>query len=324
MRAVICQNFDQPETLTVQTLPDPQPGPGEVVIAVEAAGVNYPDALMVMGQYQVRPPLPFTPGAEAAGRISAVGEGVTGLQVGQRVAAFTGTGAFASHLKADARAVLPLPDALPLDVAATLPLAYGTSLHALIQRGALQAGETLLVLGAAGGVGLAAVMIGKALGARVIAGVSSPEKGEVARQHGADEVIEYGTEDLRERLKTLTGGHGPDVIFDPVGDRYAEAAFRSIAWGGRYLVIGFAGGEIPRLSLNLPLLKGASIVGVFWGEFARRDPQTNARNLARLSAWIAQGEVHPLVSERYELERTGEALRALLDRRVTGKVVLTP
>ncbi|ACO47879.1 NADPH:quinone oxidoreductase family protein [Deinococcus deserti] len=324
MRAVICQTFDQPETLTVQTLPDPQPGPGEVVIAVEAAGVNYPDALMVMGQYQVRPPLPFTPGAEAAGRISAVGEGVTGLQVGQRVAAFTGTGAFASHLKADARAVMPLPDALPLDVAATLPLAYGTSLHALIQRGALQPGETLLVLGAAGGVGLAAVMIGKALGARVIAGVSTPEKGDVARQHGADEVIEYSTEDLRERLKSLTGGQGPDVIFDPVGDRYAEAAFRSIAWGGRYLVIGFAGGEIPRLPLNLPLLKGASIVGVFWGEFARRDPQGNTRNLSRLAAWIAQGEVRPLVSERYPLERTGEALRALLDRRVTGKVVLTP
>ncbi|MFC4425067.1 NADPH:quinone oxidoreductase family protein [Deinococcus navajonensis] len=322
MRAVICQTFDQPETLRVQTLPDPQPGPGEVVLAVEAAGVNYPDALMVMGQYQVKPPLPFTPGAEAAGRVLAVGTGVTHLAVGQAVVAFTGTGAFATHLKADARAVMPLPPGLAPEVAATLPLAYGTSMHALIQRAQLQHGETLLVLGAAGGVGLAAVMIGKALGARVIAGVSTTEKGEVARQHGADQVINYAETDLREGLKALQVS--PDVVFDPVGDRLAEAAFRSIAWGGRYLVVGFAGGEIPRLPLNLPLLKGASLVGVFWGEFARRDPQGNARNLARLAAWITQGEVRPLVSERYPLEEAPAALRALLERRVTGKVVLTP
>ncbi|MFC4638249.1 NADPH:quinone oxidoreductase family protein [Deinococcus hohokamensis] len=322
MRAVLCQSFDQPETLSVQTLPDPQPGPGEVVLAVEAAGVNYPDALMVMGQYQVRPPLPFTPGAEAAGRVLSVGEGVTHLRPGQAVVAFTGTGAFASQLKADARAVTALPDGLAPEVAAGLPLAYGTAMHALIQRAQLQHGETLLVLGASGGVGLAAVMIGKALGARVIAGVSTAEKGEVARRHGADEVINYTETDLREALKALQVS--PDVVFDPVGDRLAEPAFRSIAWGGRYLVIGFAGGEIPRLPLNLPLLKGASLVGVFWGEFARRDPQGNARNLARLAAWIMQGEVRPLISERYALEDAPRALRALLDRRVTGKVVLTP
>ncbi|GGL98843.1 NADPH:quinone oxidoreductase family protein [Deinococcus aerophilus] len=324
MRALICQTFDQPEALSVQTQPDPTPGPGEVVMEVRAAGVNYPDALMVMGQYQIKPPLPFIPGAEAAGVIVAVGENVRHLHVGQRAVAFTGTGAFASHLKADAGAVMPLPDGLDFEVAATLPLAYGTTMHALVDRARLQAGETLLVLGAAGGVGLAAVMIGKALGARVIAATGSDEKLQLALDHGADEGFNYASEDLRERIKALTDGKGPDVIFDPVGDRYAEPAFRSIAWGGRYLVVGFAGGEIPRLPLNLPLLKGASLVGVFWGEFAKRDPAANARNLARLSGWVLEGQVRPLVSERYTLERGPQAMRDLLERRVTGKVVITP
>ncbi|MBB5233944.1 NADPH:quinone oxidoreductase family protein [Deinococcus budaensis] len=324
MRALTCTAFAEPEALTVQTLPDPTPGPGQVVLDVRAAGVNYPDALMVMGQYQVKPPLPFTPGAEAAGVIAAVGEGVQGLQVGQRVVAFTGTGAFAERLLAPAHAVMPLPDGLDFDVAAGLPLAYGTSMHALSDRAGLKAGETLLVLGAAGGVGLAAVTIGKALGARVIAAASSEEKLAITREHGADETLNYAAEDLRARLKELTGGQGPDVIFDPVGGELAEPAFRSIGWGGRYLVVGFAGGEIPRLPLNLPLLKGASLVGVFWGEFARRDPRGNARNLRQLAAWVESGTVRPLVSERYPLERTPEALRALLERRVTGKVVVTP
>ncbi|WP_278914325.1 NADPH:quinone oxidoreductase family protein [Deinococcus wulumuqiensis] len=324
MRALVCQQFDQPEALTVLEQPDPTPGPGEVVMAVEAAGVNYPDALMVMGQYQVRPPLPFVAGAEAAGTVAAVGEGVTHLRPGQSVVAFTGTGAFASHLVAPAAHVIPLPPGFPADVAATLPLAYGTALHALIQRGQLHGGETLLVLGAAGGVGLAAVMIGKALGARVIAAASTPEKCAAASEHGADEVINYAEEDLRERLRALTGKGGVDVVFDPVGDRYAEPAFRSLGWNGRYLVIGFAGGEIPRLPLNLPLLKGSSLVGVFWGEFARREPKANAENMARLLGWIAEGQVRPLVSARYSLERGPEALRALLNRQVTGKVVITP
>ncbi|ABF43840.1 Alcohol dehydrogenase, zinc-binding protein (plasmid) [Deinococcus geothermalis DSM 11300] len=324
MRALICTAFAEPEALTVQTVPDPTPGPGEVVLDVQAAGVNYPDALMVMGQYQVKPPLPFTPGAEAAGVIAAVGEGVTHLRPGQRAVAFTGTGAFAEQLLAPASVVMPLPDGLELEVAAGLPLAYGTSMHALADRAQLQAGETLLVLGAAGGVGLAAVMIGKALGARVIAAASSEEKLKLCREHGADETLNYAAENLRERLKTLTGGQGPDVIFDPVGGDLAEPAFRSIGWGGRYLVVGFAGGEIPKLPLNLPLLKGASLVGVFWGEFARRDPPANARNMARLLSWVAEGKVRPLVSERYSLERAPEALRALLSRRVTGKVVVTP
>ncbi|GGR91948.1 NADPH:quinone oxidoreductase family protein [Deinococcus sedimenti] len=324
MRALTCTAFDEPETLTVTEQPTPGPGPGEVLIRVQAASVNYPDALMVQGKYQVRPPLPFTPGAEAAGTVEAVGEGVTHLQVGQRVAAFTGTGAFATHLIAPAAATLPLPDDLDLNVAATLPLAYGTAMHALIGRGQLKAGETLLVLGAAGGVGLAAVMIGKALGARVIAAASTQEKLDLARAHGADEVINYTDTDLKAAVGELTGKKGVDVILDPVGDRWAESAFRAIAWGGRYLVIGFAGGEIPRLPLNLPLLKGASIVGVFWGEYARRDPRGNARHLTQLAEWVQSGTLKPEISRAYTLQEAPQAMRDLLERRVTGKVIVTP
>ncbi len=324
MRALTCTAFDEPETLTVTEQPTPGPGPGEVLIRVQAASVNYPDALMVQGKYQVRPPLPFTPGAEAAGTVEAVAEGVTHLTVGQRVAAFTGTGAFATHLIAPATATLPLPDDLDLNVAATLPLAYGTAMHALIDRGQLKAGETLLVLGAAGGVGLAAVMIGKALGARVIAAASTGEKLDLARTHGADEVINYADTDLKAAVAELTGKKGVDVILDPVGDRWAESAFRAIAWGGRYLVIGFAGGEIPRLPLNLPLLKGASIVGVFWGEYARRDPRGNARHLTQLAGWVQSGTLKPEISRTYTLQEAPQAMRDLLERRVTGKVIVTP
>ncbi|MFB9994670.1 NADPH:quinone oxidoreductase family protein [Deinococcus oregonensis] len=323
-QAVLCRTFAEPESLTVESLPMPTPGSGEVLIAVHAAGVNYPDALMVQGLYQVRPPLPFVPGAEAAGIIGAVGEGVTHLTVGQRVAAFTGTGAFASHLIAPANAVMPLPDGMEFDVAACLPLAYGTSMHALSDRAALKAGETLLVLGAAGGVGLAAVAIGKAMGARVIAAAGTDEKVGLCLEHGADAGINYTSGNLRDELKALTDGKGPDVIFDPVGGDYTEAAFRSIGWGGRFLVVGFAAGGVPKLPLNLPLLKGASVVGVFWGEFARRNPRGNAANLARLAGWVMDGTLRPLVSARYSLERTPEALRALLSREVTGKVVVTP
>lgn len=324
MRALTCTAFDEPETLTVTEQPTPGPGPGEVLIRVHAASVNYPDALMVQGKYQVRPPLPFTPGAEAAGTVETVGEGVTHLKVGQRVAAFTGTGAFATHLIAPAAATLPIPDDLDLNVAATLPLAYGTAMHALIDRGQLKAGETLLVLGAAGGVGLAAVMIGKALGARVIAAASTQEKLDLARAHGADEVINYTDSDLKAAVGELTGKKGVDVILDPVGDRWAESAFRAIAWGGRYLVIGFAGGEIPRLPLNLPLLKGASIVGVFWGEYARRDPRGNARHLTQLADWVQSGTLKPEISRAYTLQEAPQAMRDLLERRVTGKVIVTP
>jgi len=324
MRTVICRAFDQPETLTVETVADPVAEAGHVVIAVHAAGVNFPDALMVMGQYQVRPPLPFTPGGEAAGVIIEVGSGVTHLHVGQRVVAFTRTGAFAERLSAPAAAITPIPDALSFDVAATLPLAYGTAMHALIDRAQLAREETVLVLGASGGVGLAAVMIGKALGARVIAAASTDEKLALCRTHGADDVINYNTESLRDRLKALTNGLGPNVICDPVGGDLAEPAFRSIAWGGRYLVVGFAGGAIPSLPFNLPLLKGASIVGVFWGSFEQREPAANARHLAQLMAWASDGTITPVVSARYLLDQSAAALRAMLDRQVVGKVVVAP
>ncbi|WP_411282127.1 NADPH:quinone oxidoreductase family protein [Gemmatimonas sp.] len=322
MRAVICSSFDQPETLTVETVPDPVAAAGEIVVEVHAAGVNFPDALMVMGQYQVRPPLPFTPGGEAAGVISAVGPGVSHLQVGQRVVVFTRTGAFAERLCAPASSATPIPESLSFEVAATLPLAFGTAMHALIDRAKIAKGETLLVLGASGGVGLAAVMIGKALGARVIAAASTDEKLALCRTHGADDVINYTTESLRDRVKAITNGLGPDVICDPVGGDLTELAFRSIAWGGRHLVIGFAGGAIPSLPLNLPLLKGASVVGVFWGSFEQREPVANARHLSQLMDWVVNGTISPVVSARYALHESASALRAMLERRVVGKVVV--
>jgi NADPH2:quinone reductase len=253
-----------------------------------------------------------------------VGSDVPHLHVGQRVVAFTRTGAFAERLVVPGSIVTPIPDALSFDVAATLPLAFGTAMHALIDRAQLAKGDTLLVLGASGGVGLAAVMIGKALGARVIAAASTDEKLALCRTHGADDVINYTTESLRDRLKLLTNGRGPDVICDPVGGELAEPAFRSIAWGGRYLVIGFAGGAIPSLPLNLPLLKGASVVGVFWGAFEQREPAANARHLAQLMEWVANGTIAPVVSARYTLEQGAAALRAMLDRQVMGKVVVAP
>ena len=324
MRALRCHAFDQPETLSQDTVPDPVPAAGEIVVQVSAAGVNFPDALMVMGQYQVRPPLPFTPGGEAAGVITAVAADVVHLQVGQRVVVFTRTGAFAERVCAPASAATILPEAVTSEVAATLPLAFGTAMHALIDRAQLVKGETLLVLGASGGVGLAAVMIGKALGARVIAAASSAEKLAVCQLHGADACINYSTESLRDRLKEITGGRGPDVICDPVGGALTEPAFRSIAWGGRHLVIGFAGGAIPSLPLNLPLLKGASVIGVFWGAFEQREPAANARHLAQLLEWVAQGIIAPVVSARYPLSNGAAALRDILERRVVGKVVITP
>ena len=324
MRALRCHAFDQPETLSLDTVPDPVPAAGEIVVQVSAAGVNFPDALMVMGQYQVRPPLPFTPGGEAAGVITAVAADVVHLQVGQRVVVFTRTGAFAERVCAPASAATILPEAVSCEVAATLPLAFGTAMHALIDRAHLVKGETLLVLGASGGVGLAAVMIGKALGARVIAAASSAEKLAVCQLHGADACINYSTESLRDRLKEITGGRGPDVICDPVGGALTEPAFRSIAWGGRHLVIGFAGGAIPSLPLNLPLLKGASVIGVFWGAFEQREPAANARHLAQLLEWVAQGIIAPVVSARYPLSNGAAALRDILERRVVGKVVITP
>jgi NADPH2:quinone reductase len=324
MKAVVCKAWGPPDDLVVEDLPDLAAGPGEVVVDVKAAGVNFPDVLTVQGKYQYKPALPFTPGNEFAGVIRAVGDGVTGFRVGDRVIAFTRQGAFAEQAVVPATMLMPMPPGMDFDVAAAITLTYGTSHHAVVDRAALKAGETMLVLGAAGGVGLAAIEIGKALGARVIAAASSEEKLAVCRAHGADVCINYSTEDLREAIKAATGGNGPDVIYDPVGGEYAEPAFRSIAWGGRYLVVGFANGTIPALPFNLMLLKGASVVGVFWGEFARRAPQANLAAMRQLLGWLANGTIRPLISARYPLEQTAQALNDMAARKVTGKVVITP
>ena len=322
MKAVLCKTLGPPESLVVDDVPTPEPGPGEVRIRVAAAGVNFPDTLIVQGLYQERPELPFTPGGEAAGVVDAVGEGVTHLAVGDRVLAFTGRGAFAEMLVAPAAVVVPVPDALPLDVAAGFLLAYGTSHHALRQRAQLQEGETLLVLGAAGGVGLAAVELGALLGARVVAAASTDEKLALCREYGAAETINYTDEDLRDGLKRVLGKGKPDVVFDPVGGDLSEAAFRSIGWNGRHLVVGFAAGDIPQLPLNLPLVKGASLVGVFWGTFTQREPGVNLENMAELIGWVESGKIRPHVSKRFPLDRAPEALRWMMDRKAMGKVIL--
>ena len=324
MQAVICHAWGTPDTLTVESYPLPQPAKGEVRLRVRAAGVNFPDTLIIQGKYQFKPELPFTPGSEVAGEVEALGEGVESVKTGDRVIAFLNVGGYATHAVAQAAQLIPMPPELSFEQAAAFVLASGTSYHALVDRARLQSGETLLVLGAAGGVGLAAIQIAKALGARVIAAASSEEKLEICRQNGADETINYASEDLRERVKALTNGKGPDVVYDPVGGQYAEPAFRSIAWGGRYLVVGFAAGDIPKLPLNLPLLKGASLVGVFWGEFARRDPRGNARNLGTMLTWMKEGRMSLHVSGRYSLEQAGQALRDMEERKVTGKVVIVP
>jgi NADPH2:quinone reductase len=323
MKALLCKSLGLPDTLVLEEVPDPVPGPGEVVVEMKAAGVNFPDALVIQGKYQFKPPLPFAPGAELAGVVCAVGEGVRNAKPGDRVIGSCQYGAFAEKVLVRATHLIPLPAGIGYETGASFTLAYGTSYHALKGRAGLKAGETLLVLGAAGGVGLAAVQIGKALGARVIAAASTPEKLAVCRDNGADELIDYATGDLRERIKALTGGKGPDVIYDPVGGRYAEPAFRSIAWGGRYLVVGFADGQIPSLPLNLPLLKGASIVGVFWGEYVSRQLPDFARDLAEMFGLIAQGRLRPHVSARYPLAQGARAIADLLDRKVVGKVVIT-
>ena len=287
MRAVLCKSFGPPESLVVEDIASPTPGLGEVVLSVKAASVNFPDVLIIQNKYQVKPPLPFSPGSEMAGVVKAVGEGVTAARPGDAVMAITTHGAFAEEVKTEARRLLPIPPGMAFTTAAAFGLTYATSEHALCDRGALQAGETLLVLGAAGGVGLAAIEIGKILGARVIACASSDDKLAVCRAHGADDTINYAAEDLRERLKALTGGRGADVIYDPVGGAYTEPALRSIAWRGRLLVVGFAAGEIPKIPLNLTLLKGCSIVGVFWGEFARHERDFRG-HMAKLAAGLSR------------------------------------
>jgi NADPH2:quinone reductase len=323
VKAVVCKAYGPPESLVVEELPSPVPGPDEAVIAVKAASVNFPDVLIIQNKYQLKPPLPFSPGSELAGVIKAVGEGVTTFRPGDRVMAITGFGAFAEEVKTDARRLLAIPPTMDFPTAAAFGLTYGTSEHALVDRGALRDGETLLVLGAAGGVGLAAIEIGKIIGARVIACASTDDKLAVCREHGADETINYSNEDLRARIKTLTGGHGPDVVYDPVGGPYTEPALRSIAWRGRLLVVGFAAGDIPKIPLNLTLLKGCSIVGVFWGDWARREPQHFADAMQRLAGWHAEGRLTPHISATFPLARAAEALTLMAARKVTGKVVLT-
>ncbi|HEX5691562.1 MAG TPA: NADPH:quinone oxidoreductase family protein, partial [Roseiflexaceae bacterium] len=314
--------YGPPNRLVLEELPSPVPGDGEVLIRVAACGVNFPDTLIIQGKYQFRPPLPFAPGSELAGTIAAVGAGVKHLAVGDRAIAFIGWGGFAEEVVADAKRVFRMPDAMDFVTGATFVLTYGTSYHALVDRAQLKPGETLLVLGAAGGVGLAAVQIGKALGARVIAAASTEEKLALCLNHGADAAINYSSEDLKARIKDLTGGKGADVVYDPVGGDYSEAALRSTAWGGRFLVIGFAAGEIPRIPLNLPLLKGCSIVGVFYGDWTTREPQRNQEHLAEMLAWLRAGKLAPHISARYPLEQAAAALDDMLDRKIMGKAVV--
>lgn len=322
MHAWLCETPTGVDTLAWKELPTPQPGPGEVLVAIQAASLNFPDLLIVQNKYQMKPPLPFVPGSEYAGVVQALGAGVNNLQVGQAVACLSGTGGFGTHTLAKASLCLPLPADFPMVDAAAFIMTYATSHHALVDRGQLKAGETVLILGAAGGVGTAAIQIAKARGARVIAAASSDEKCALCLSIGADAALNYSRENLREALKTLTEGKGPDVIYDPVGGDLAEPAFRSIAWRGRYLVVGFAAGPIPSLPLNLALLKGASVVGVFWGDFARREPQANAEMMAELTRWYAQGKIKPVIDCNLPMQELKKAYSHMGSRNVRGKVVM--
>jgi NADPH2:quinone reductase len=324
MRALICESFGPIDQLQVQDVATPEPGPGEVRIRVESAAVNFPDALIVQGLYQVKPALPFSPGAELAGVVEAVGEGVRHAKVGDRVISFCGHGAFAEQAVVNARQVMPLPEGMDMDSGAALVLTYGTSLHALKDVARLQAGETLLVLGAAGGVGLAAIEIAKQFGARVIAAASSQDKLDLCRSVGADECVNYFTEDFRKRLDALTDGQGVQVVYDAVGGDYTEPALRATAWRGRYLVVGFAAGTIPRVPLNLALLKERAILGVFWGDAVRRDPATHLANMQQLSTWFAEGRIRPVISERVGLDGAQGAIQRMAARQVKGKVIVHP
>jgi NADPH2:quinone reductase len=324
MRAVRIHELTGPGALKVDELPEPELGEGEVRVEVRAAGVNFPDVLLSYGKYQFKPEPPFVPGAEAAGVVCEIGPGVDGLRPGDRVAMTMVNGAFAESVVADALAAVKLPEPVSFETAAATTLTYGTTYHALVDRARLQPGETLVVLGAAGGVGLAAIQLGKALGARVIAAASTPEKVAFCREQGADEGICYGTEDLKERVKSLTSGDGANVIYDPVGGRFSEPALRAIAWEGRHLVVGFAAGDIPKMPLNLLLLKGCAVLGVFWGQFAMREPQKNHQNLEQVMAWVAQGKLEPHVDATLPFSRASEALERLERRAVRGKLLLVP
>jgi NADPH:quinone reductase len=324
MKAILCTHFGGPDELELADLPDPTPGPGEVVVAVRSAALNFFDTLIIAGKYQFRPPFPFSPASEFAGVVESVGAGVTSVAVRDRVLGYGGHGAAREKIAISAQRVVRIPAALDFDRAAGLTVIYGTTLHALKDRAHLKSGETLAVLGASGGTGLAAIELGKLMGARVIACASSDDKLAFCKARGADDGINYAKDDLKEALRRLTGGKGADVIYDPVGGPYAEPALRSIAWQGRFLVIGFAAGEIPKIPLNLALLKGCDIVGVFWGAFIERDPAGHQANMAELVRWAADGKLSAHVHATYPLADTPTALKAIADRSVMGKVILRP
>lgn len=323
MRAVLCKELGPPSSLVVEDVPPPEPGSGQVVVRVRSCGVNFPDTLMIEGRYQFQPPMPFSPGGEVAGIVARTGDGVEAVKTGDRVIAVTGFGGFAEEVVTGADRLIPLPENMDYEAGSALLFTYGTAQYALRDRAALKAGESMLVLGAAGGTGLAAVEVGALIGARVIAVASSEEKLQLCRARGATDSINYATEDLRARIKELTGGSGVDVVFDPVGGDHAEAAIRGIAWDGRYLVIGFVAG-IPRVPFNLMLLKSCSVIGVFWGAFVARDPDRNRELIAELFDWHARGKISPYISAAYPLERAAEALNDLLERRALGKIVIVP
>ena len=322
MKALLCEHHGPAEDLVIRDLPEPQPGPGEVIIAVKAAALNFFDTLIIKGRYQTKPAFPFSPSAECAGTIAAIGEGVTGWQIGERVAAWLGFGAAREKVAVPVEALVRVPDRLDDAQAASLFVTYGTAMHGLIQRAHLKAGETLAILGASGGAGLAAVEIGALLGAHVIACASSPDKLALASEHGAQEEVDYAQGDLRAALKKLTDGRGVDVLYDTVGGTLAEPALRSMAWEGRYLVVGFAGGEIPKIPLNLLLLKGCDLRGVFWGEFVAREPAAHRRNMERLLEWAAGGHIRAHIHATFPLELWTEAYALIGDRKAKGKIVL--
>jgi NADPH2:quinone reductase len=324
MKALLCTRPGEPEDLTVADLPDPEAGPGEAVVRIESAALNFFDLLIIAGKYQYKPAHPFSPGAEFAGVVESLGAGVTGFKPGDRVIGYAGWGAARQKLAIAAQRLIKMPAGLEADRGCGLIVTYGTSYYALKQRGGLKSGETLAVLGASGGTGLAAVELGKLMGARVIACASSDDKLAFARHHGADDGVNYATGDLREALKTLGGKHGIDVVYDPIGDRYAEPALRSLAWLGRYLVVGFAAGEIPRLPLNLVLLKGCDVRGVFWGSWTERNPDEHRANMADLLSWCAEGKLSAHVHATYPRTDAARALADIAGRKVMGKVVLKP
>ena len=322
MKAVLCKAHGPASDLVLEDVASPTPKKNEILLDVHAASVNFPDTLIIQGKYQFQPPLPFSPGGEAAGVVAAAGEHAGAFKPGDRVMALTGWGSFAEQVAVPVYNVLPIPEGMDFATASAFGMTYGTSMHALRQRGQLQPGETLLVLGASGGVGLAAVEIGKAMGAKVIAAASSAEKLEIARAAGADELIDYSQNSLKDEIKRLTGGKGVDVIYDPVGGDLFDQAVRGLAWNGRLLVVGFASGRIPELPANLVLLKGAAVLGVFWGSFAQRQPADNAANFQQLFTWFAEGKLKPLVSKTYPLAEAGVAIGELTGRKAVGKLVV--